>query len=912
MVSRYSSRRDADFSSILTSRLINAISYDRIAGYFSSSILEIADEAIESMSGKMRLICNSTLSADDVKTAQLAANALRNEWCASRPENLPSSQNRFTRLYEFLKSGKLDVRVLPEEKFGLAHGKAGMITFSDGSRTAFLGSVNETYAAWKKNYEIVWEDNSEESVNWVKEEFDALWNDPCAIKLSDYIIEDIKRISNREVISSVEEWRALDEPDAAAAIAESPVNRDGFGLWEHQKYFISRAFEDHKQSYGARYVLADQVGLGKTVQLALSAELMALYGVKPVLIIVPKTLLEQWQNELVDLLGIPSAIWNNGWIDEGGIYYPLGITQCPRRFGIISQGIINNGSESCKALQDQLLAGTYECVVCDEAHRARRRDLSLTKMNRQPEMNNLYNFLYNVSPRTHSLLLATATPVQMHPIEAYDLLNILSNKNDSVLGSKHSRWRNRQQILMSLDLITEKIIIQNIYDCWDWMRNPLPPSEEAPTTFGRIRSEFEMSEDDYVCNGALSDFSKPLQSKYNDLLDKGFFPHHNPYIRHIIRRERGYLEDRINPETGQPYLQPIKVDLFGESSADSLPLQGYLSDAYNLAVEFCTLIQKRCPVGGFLKTLLLKRIGSSMFAGLCTGRKMLEEWNLDDEFDNNEEEEVSEEIRNLTSGETTVLRSYVSVLETAMASNEQVDPKFDKVMEILRKGAITKTGLRTRPWKDLGCIIFSQYFDTANWVARNISMAYPDETIGLYAGGAKSCTYHSGEKMPMSKEEIKKLVKIKTIKILVGTDAASEGLNLQTLGTLINLDLPWNPTKLEQRKGRIQRIGQGAEKVYIYNLKYKDSVEDRVHELLSYRLENLYTLFGQIPDVLEDVWVYVAVNEIEAAKQKIDTLPTSHPFAVKYNEHVRPVNWESCSKVLNTESIHKALLRGWQ
>ena len=50
--------------------------------------------------------------------------------------------------------------------------KAGVITLSDGSRTSFIGSVNETYSAWKLNYEIMWEDDSEASVTWVQEEFD--------------------------------------------------------------------------------------------------------------------------------------------------------------------------------------------------------------------------------------------------------------------------------------------------------------------------------------------------------------------------------------------------------------------------------------------------------------------------------------------------------------------------------------------------------------------------------------------------------------------------------------------------------------------------------------------------------------------------------------------------------------------
>ena len=149
------------------------------------------------------------------------------------------------------------------------------------------------------------------------------------------------------------------------------------------------------------------------------------------------------------------------------------------------------------------------------------------------------------------------------------------------------------------------------------------------------------------------------------------------------------------------------------------------------------------------------------------------------------------------------------------------------------------------------------------------------------------------------------------MKILVGTEAASEGLNLQTLGTLINFDLPWNPTRLEQRKGRIQRIGQTNDVVYVYNLRYRDSVEDRVHELLSSRLESIYKMFGQLPDVLQDVWIDVAVGNMEKAKKRIGTLPKKHPFDVKYNEEVQNVDWESCDEVLNKDAIRNKLLEQW-
>ena len=60
---------------------------------------------------------------------------------------------------------------------------------------------------------------------------------------------------------------------------------------------------------------------------------------------------------------------------------------------------------------------------------------------------------------------------------------------------------------------------------------------------------------------------------------------------------------------------------------------------------------------------------------------------------------------------------------------------------------------------------------------------------------------------------------------------------------------------------------------YVYNMRYKDSVEDCVHHLLSSRLQSIYQLFGQIPDVLEDVWIDVALWKIESAKKTINALP---------------------------------------
>jgi len=424
MIQRFSSRRHKISEHFLNKRLQNALAYDRIAGYFSSSIIEVAGEAIESIKGKVRMVCNSDLQLRDIETAKAAQYAMRKSWCSWEPEKLnEKSKTRFSRLYEFLRSGKLKVKVLPNDKFGLIHGKAGVITLSDGNKTSFLGSVNESYHAWELNYELLWEDDSPEAINWVNEEFTALWESPFAVHLADFVIEDIGRLSKRTIIPNVSKWR--EEPEPATTIVETPVYRKEYGLWEHQKYFVNLAFKAYMQPHGARFLLADQVGLGKTIQLALSAMLMALHGDNPILILLPKPLLWQWQTEMHDLLDMPSAIWTKkAWIDENGIEHPVagpeGVLKCPRRIGLISQGLVTSKSEIITHLKKL----RYECIIVDEAHRARRKNLGPTKHHEKPDPNNLLAFLLEVSGQTKSMLLATGTPVQLYPIEAWDLLNI--------------------------------------------------------------------------------------------------------------------------------------------------------------------------------------------------------------------------------------------------------------------------------------------------------------------------------------------------------------------------------------------------------------------------------------------------------------------------------------------------------
>ena len=893
MISRHSSRRRRLDSSCLTERLDGAKSYDRIAGYFSSSILEVIGEALESVQGKIRVVCNSGLSRADVEVAKAAQAAMRREWCDSHPEDLgDAARPRFKRLYDLLQSGKAEIRVLPDEVFGLIHGKAGVVTLADGRRTCFLGSANETGAAFRLNYELLWEDDSVEAVAWVQEEFDALWSSPFAVPLAEFVVKDLDRLARRELIDDVEAWR--NAPDPASAMVEAPVYRRETGLWEHQKHFVKLAFDAHRGPHGARFVLADQVGLGKTLQLAMAAQLMALTGDRPVLVLAPRTLVRQWQAELDNLLGLPSAVWTGRlWVDEQGIEHPgagpEAIRKCPRRVGIVSTGLITRGSEAVRWLVNL----SFECVILDEAHRARRRNLDAKKAFAAAQPNNLLKFLQEVSPRTKSLLLATATPVQLHPIEAFDLLDALACGSDAVLGGLGSRWRNARA---SLDLLLGKVPPPTEFDArWEWLRNPLPPRSEG-IDFAILRRSLELPDEAAFAAGHLMESLQPADRQRIENGFMEFVEHHHPYVRTIVLRTREYLEGTIDPESGEPYLAPVKVRLHGEEDAIRLP--PFLADAYRRAEEFCTLLAERTR-SGFFRTLLLRRIGSTMEAGRSTVKKILDDWETLDVSEDDEElsdEGSREAFRALTGTEREVLLS----LRRALEENRDRDPKY----------AVVRRLLVDERWIAAGCIVFSQYFDSVWWLASQLSSELPDEPVGVYAGANRSGVMRNGEFTSCRREVLKDEVRKGDLRLLLGTDAASEGLNLQRLGTLINLDLPWNPSRLEQRKGRIQRIGQVRPEIDICNLRYAGSVEDRVRELLSERLESISRLFGQLPDTLEDVWIDVALGRIEQAKLTIDAVPQQHPFALRYHE-VRPVDWESCARVLADDAKRAVLRQGW-
>jgi hypothetical protein len=216
--------------------------------------------------------------------------------------------------------------------------------------------------------------------------------------------------------------------------------------------------------------------------------------------------------------------------------------------------------------------------------------------------------------------------------------------------------------------------------------------------------------------------------------------------------------------------------------------------AYEAAESFSNLYAARRPGAGFLKTILLRRIGSSARAGLETARHLLQridatiipEDEIGDEgvpADDTPTPPDPQEIQLLREIE----RNLASVVD-----GTDVDPKVQVILHYLCE----------QNWLEQnGAIIFSQYRTTAEWVLEALCTGFPNEPVALYAGGAASFVQRGEDRRTASREQIKGAIQRGDIRLVCATDAACEGLNLQRLGAQVNVDLPWNPSRLEQRKG---------------------------------------------------------------------------------------------------------------
>lgn len=909
-IRRFSSRSQPLDAGFLLGHLKTARRYHRIAGYFTSSLFEVASELLEAIP-EVKIVCNVDILPEDLKVAQVREARMIGRWSEHAVEaDALFNRDRYRLLDSFLQEHGQAVRVAPDTVCGFVHGKAGVIELHDGRKLGFIGSMNETRSGWQRHYEILWEDDSPEGVAWIEAEFDFLWN--AARPLPQAILREVHRRGyRREVLfDEIDE----DEDLAPAALVESPLYREGQQLQPWQQGFVTECLK-HYRTYGiVRLVLADEVGLGKTLSLTTAMLTLCLLtdkagqAKKPIVIFAPATLCEQWQTEILDKLGLPTARWdtlNKFWVDnDERAISPSGrehIARCPHRIGIISTGLMMRHSLE----REHLLGMRFGVVILDEAHKARTRQGFGSDAG---SPNELLAFIRDISARSDHVLLGTATPIQTRPEDLWDLMGILhQGKGHFVLGNDFAPWHRPGEVL---EILAGRHRVTDPDRAWELLRSPLPAVESteephARKFFSAIRQDLNVQPPDWQTSKPRSDLTVETQEVLEEELERtisgaSFFQRENPLVRHVVLRKRASLEDAgllarigvdIHPDRSRLKGEPYRFD--GMFEGQALRTTEEFREAYQQVRLFGKALAGGANGGGFMTNLLEQRMCSSIHAGLQSARALLEGRALREE-----EDEFEVDLSVQSPEESAALERLIYHLERIGQ-----DPKLDAVLFYLTE----------EKWLELGVIIFSQYYDTAKWVADALAERFPEKPVGLYAGAGRSRLYRQGENVGIEREVLKKSVTEHQLHLMVATDAACEGLNLQTLGALINIDLPWNPTRLEQRIGRIKRFGQRRESVDMLNLVFAQTVDEKIYQRLSERMRNRYDLFGSLPDTIRDEWIEDIDRLGEKLDEYINAQKAATGFDLRYTATMAPPakDWRECSQVLSRRDLASLLSDGW-
>ena len=302
---------------------------------------------------------------------------------------------------------------------------------------------------------------------------------------------------------------------------------------------------------------------------------------------------------------------------------------------------------------------------------------------------------------------------------------------------------------------------------------------------------------------------------------------------------------------------------------------------------------RRGTVVGFALTILQRRLASSpeaIYRSLQRRRERLERriaeeqsptreplaeaehsWRVElEDIDDMPEEETTtleEEVVDQASAAQTIteLRAEVDTLErlealAAKVRNSRTDRKWEQLCALLQD----QESMRDHNGNRRKLIVFTEHRDTLN---------YLQARVGMLVGADRVVVIHGGVRREERRRAQETFVHDPDAWVLLATDAAGEGVNLQRANLLVNYDLPWNPNRLEQRFGRIHRIGQ-TEVCHMWNLVASDTREGQVFERLLEKLDRQSkALGGQVFDVLSELFVDQPLRDLLIEAIRYGELP---------------------------------------
>ncbi|HZK22496.1 MAG TPA: SNF2-related protein, partial [Atopostipes sp.] len=552
---------------------------------------------------------------------------------------------------------------------------------------------------------------------------------------------------------------------------------------------IEAALFAFKSPYSKGIILADEVGLGKTIEAGILLSQKWAEGKRRILIICPSSLRKQWVNEMADKFYLNAEVLETPSFNrkvKNGMRNPFDSTDsikvCSYHFA--------------RRRADEIMLTSWDLIVIDEAHYLRNvykpRNVTAKEIQR--------------ATKDYKKVLLTATPLQNRLEELYGLVSFID-----------------------------------------------------PDLFGDIKA-FRKK---YVLESGDQDIVA-LKSRLKDIVHRTLRRDVREFINY---RERIPLTQEFQPSPKEIELYESVLEYLRRDETYAFPLaQKHLMQS----VIFKLLGSSSFAVGRTLEALirrLEKLLENSKVVDDELYEMFLEEYeNLDDEIDEVEEdeEEDEEEVNEITFEDKLAIEEEIKQLKSflLLANSIEHNEKGEKLLMALETGfeKLDELGANKK------ALIFTESTRTQKYLFERLSKEKYAGRILLFNGNNNDEV--SKEIYQAWKEDEKNVDKVTgsrsvdirhalvdafesdNFDIMIATEAAAEGINLQFCSMVVNYDLPWNPQRVEQRIGRCHRYGQKFDVVVVNFINGSNAVERRVYELLESKFKLFDGVFGASDEIL--------------------------------------------------------------
>ena len=608
---------------------------------------------------------------------------------------------------------------------------------------------------------------------------------------------------------------------------------------------ISAVYEAMLPKQPLRFVLADDPGAGKTIMAGLLIkELLMRADVQRVLIVAPGSLTEQWQDEMRDKFTIDFKLFSR----EQQELSPSGNYFNDENLLIARLDQLARADD----LQQKLRATHWDLIIVDEAHK-----LSAHRYGKK-EKTERYKLGELLGSITRHYLLMTATP---------------HNGNDedfrlwlALLDSDRFYGEDRDDAKLDVSDIMRRMVKEELLK---FDGTPLFPERRAYTV------NYKLSRQEASLYSQVTQYVVEEMNRADKLVDGQRKGQVGFALTMLQRRlasspEAIYQSLRRRRERLEKQLKELKINARGMAIIRE-------DDSF----------RQDLPEGVAVCRETSMPFYSSRQVELPDSPDDMEEELSPEEF----EQLVDRVVDRSTAAETIPeLEAEIQSLQALEIQAEAVvnsgkDCKWEKLSEVLQDQPEMHDGSGARR----KLIIFTEHRDTLNYLQTKIA--------GLLGNADAIRVIHGSTNRDTRKQIQVDFCNNPDVLILIATDAAGEGVNLQKANLMVNYDLPWNPNRLEQRFGRIHRIGQ-TEVCHLWNMVANETREGEVFQTLFRKLETeRQSLGGRVFDILGDAFNDASLKELLLEAIRYGQDPTTK---ARMNQKV--------SDMLDTERL-KAIIR---